>query len=223
MPESLPREPAAGDRFVLRAGTPADAATLARIRDLPFIETNRLAKLVPDDINISLDDALKKSNELRAFGEYRTRSLVLEAWDRLAPRPFPSVHDSPSPPPVMFMSQELDRFAEAQFHFRKAIESNPKYAEAHYDYGLALAQREQFRQAEEQFAAAVQADPNLAEAHNALGEMASIRGDAGRALEAAGFTQVYHVEHGFEGDLGENHHRNEINGWRHDGLPWEQS
>lgn len=47
--------------------------------------------------------------------------------------------------------------------------------------------------------------------------------DAGRALEAAGFTQVYHVEHGFEGDLGENHHRNEINGWRHDGLPWEQS
>ena len=34
---------------------------LARIRDLPFIETNRLAKLVPDDINISLEDALKKS------------------------------------------------------------------------------------------------------------------------------------------------------------------
>ena len=38
---------------------------LARIRDLPFVETNRLAKLVPDDINISLEDALKKSNELR--------------------------------------------------------------------------------------------------------------------------------------------------------------
>ena len=38
---------------------------LARIRDLPFIESNRLAKLVPDDINISLDEALKKSNELQ--------------------------------------------------------------------------------------------------------------------------------------------------------------
>jgi len=38
---------------------------LARIRDLPFIESNRLAKLIPDDINISLDDAIKKSNELR--------------------------------------------------------------------------------------------------------------------------------------------------------------
>jgi DNA polymerase-3 subunit alpha len=38
---------------------------LARIRDLPFIESNRLAKLIPDDINISLEDAIKKSNELR--------------------------------------------------------------------------------------------------------------------------------------------------------------
>ena len=47
--------------------------------------------------------------------------------------------------------------------------------------------------------------------------------DAGRALEEAGFTQIYNVLHGFEGELGENHHRNEINGWRHDGLPWEQS
>lgn len=47
--------------------------------------------------------------------------------------------------------------------------------------------------------------------------------DAGLALEAAGFTQVHHVLHGFEGELGENHHRNETNGWRHDGLPWEQS
>ncbi len=38
---------------------------LARIKDLPFIESNRLAKLIPEDINISLEDALKKSNELR--------------------------------------------------------------------------------------------------------------------------------------------------------------
>lgn len=37
---------------------------LARIRDLPFVESNRLAKLIPDDINISLEDALKKSKEL---------------------------------------------------------------------------------------------------------------------------------------------------------------
>jgi rhodanese-related sulfurtransferase len=47
--------------------------------------------------------------------------------------------------------------------------------------------------------------------------------DAGLALEAAGFTQVHHVLDGFEGELDENHHRNEKTGWRHDGLPWEQS
>lgn len=46
--------------------------------------------------------------------------------------------------------------------------------------------------------------------------------DAGRALEEAGFTRIYNVLHGFEGELGENHHRNEKTGWRHDGLPWEQ-
>lgn len=46
--------------------------------------------------------------------------------------------------------------------------------------------------------------------------------DAGRALEAAGFSKVYNVLHGFEGELGENHHRNEKTGWRHEGLPWEQ-
>jgi rhodanese-related sulfurtransferase len=46
--------------------------------------------------------------------------------------------------------------------------------------------------------------------------------DAGRALEAAGFSKVYNVLHGFEGELGENHHRNEKTGWRYEGLPWEQ-
>ena len=46
--------------------------------------------------------------------------------------------------------------------------------------------------------------------------------DAGAALEQAGFTDVYHVVHGFEGDLDEQHHRNARNGWRFDGLPWEQ-
>ena len=46
--------------------------------------------------------------------------------------------------------------------------------------------------------------------------------DAGRALEEAGFTQVYNVLKGFEGDLDENHRRNMKNGWRYEGLPWEQ-
>ena len=46
--------------------------------------------------------------------------------------------------------------------------------------------------------------------------------DAGLALEAAGFDNVVNVVHGFEGDLDDKFHRSTVNGWRHDGLPWEQ-
>lgn len=46
--------------------------------------------------------------------------------------------------------------------------------------------------------------------------------DAAVALEAAGFTRVVNVLHGFEGDLDEGFHRSKRNGWRFDGLPWEQ-
>lgn len=38
-----------------------------------------------------------------------------------------------------------------------------------------------------------------------------------------GFTNVYNVIEGFEGDRDENGHRNTINGWRFYNLPWEQS
>lgn len=46
---------------------------------------------------------------------------------------------------------------------------------------------------------------------------------AGRYLEKHGFAAVYNVAHGFEGDLDDQHHRGTLNGWRHDGLPWEQT
>ena len=46
--------------------------------------------------------------------------------------------------------------------------------------------------------------------------------DAGHALEKAGFENVFNVQCGFEGDLEDKHHRGTINGWRHDGLPWQQ-
>lgn len=46
--------------------------------------------------------------------------------------------------------------------------------------------------------------------------------DAGKALEEAGFKDIYNVLHGFEGDLDESHKRSSMNGWRYDGLPWEQ-
>lgn len=46
--------------------------------------------------------------------------------------------------------------------------------------------------------------------------------DAGQALEAAGFSDIVNVLHGFEGDLDAQFHRSTLNGWRFDGLPWEQ-
>ena len=45
---------------------------------------------------------------------------------------------------------------------------------------------------------------------------------AGDALEAAGFTDVQHVVHGFEGELDEHFKRSRLSGWRFDGRPWEQ-
>ncbi|MCK9530210.1 MAG: rhodanese-like domain-containing protein [Gammaproteobacteria bacterium] len=46
--------------------------------------------------------------------------------------------------------------------------------------------------------------------------------DAGWALLHAGFSDVYNVLDGFEGDLDEHRHRGTLGGWRYEGLPWEQ-
>ncbi|MEY2620248.1 MAG: hypothetical protein RIT26_68 [Pseudomonadota bacterium] len=46
--------------------------------------------------------------------------------------------------------------------------------------------------------------------------------EAGAALEQAGFADVINVVHGFEGDLDPEFHRSTLNGWRFEGLPWEQ-
>jgi rhodanese-related sulfurtransferase len=46
---------------------------------------------------------------------------------------------------------------------------------------------------------------------------------AGVELENAGFSVVINVLEGFEGSLDEAHHRGSINGWRKEGLPWEQT
>ena len=46
--------------------------------------------------------------------------------------------------------------------------------------------------------------------------------DAGRCLINNNFTDVSHVVSGFEGDLDESYQRGNVNGWRHDGMPWNQ-
>ena len=46
--------------------------------------------------------------------------------------------------------------------------------------------------------------------------------EALKRLQSKGFTCVSHVASGFEGDLDENDHRGNLNGWRNDGMPWSQ-
>lgn len=47
--------------------------------------------------------------------------------------------------------------------------------------------------------------------------------DAAKAATEAGFPDCYNVLEGFEGDKDANAQRNRCGGWRHAGLPWNQS
>lgn len=46
--------------------------------------------------------------------------------------------------------------------------------------------------------------------------------EAGNLLLQEGFTQIYNIKDGFEGELDDHHHRSSVGGWRYEGLPWEQ-
>ena len=46
--------------------------------------------------------------------------------------------------------------------------------------------------------------------------------EAGTKLVEAGFSKVFNVEEGFEGELDDKHHRSTSGGWRFHDLPWEQ-
>lgn len=46
--------------------------------------------------------------------------------------------------------------------------------------------------------------------------------EAGELLLKNGFTSVYNIEEGFEGELDDHHHRSTRGGWRFEELPWEQ-
>ena len=46
--------------------------------------------------------------------------------------------------------------------------------------------------------------------------------EAGNQLVNGGFSDVYHIDEGFEGELDDHHQRGKVGGWRFHGLPWEQ-
>lgn len=45
---------------------------------------------------------------------------------------------------------------------------------------------------------------------------------AAQAMTAAGYSAVYNIAGGFEGDLDALGHRGTVNGWKQAGLPWGQ-
>jgi DNA polymerase-3 subunit alpha len=62
---------------------------VSRVHDLPYAEADRLAKMIPDELNISLEDSIKKSAELRnefeknpAAKKIIDQALVLEGMVR---------------------------------------------------------------------------------------------------------------------------------------------
>ena len=46
--------------------------------------------------------------------------------------------------------------------------------------------------------------------------------DAAEFLRSRGFTNCFNVKDGFEGEIGPNHQRSTINGWKYSKLPWKQ-
>jgi len=46
--------------------------------------------------------------------------------------------------------------------------------------------------------------------------------EAGELLRKDGFSGVFNVSEGFEGEPDEHHRRSSLGGWRFHGLPWEQ-
>src|SRR5260370_23999999 len=61
---------------IITFGTMAAKAAIkdvGRAMDMPYGEVDRLAKLVPNQLNITLDDALKQSPQLRSQAEHDER------------------------------------------------------------------------------------------------------------------------------------------------------
>src|SRR5689334_12998778 len=55
--------------------------------------------------------------------------------------------------------------AKAEEHYRAAIALNPNLADAHYNFGVMLAEQKRFTEAAEAFRRAIEANPQFAEAH----------------------------------------------------------
>ncbi len=73
----------------------------------------------------------------------------------------------------------LGKLRNSEEHYKRAIEANPKYANAYYNYAILLSELERIEEAEQQYLKAIEADPKYASARYnyaiLLSEMGRIR------------------------------------------------
>ena len=72
---------------------------------------------------------------------------------------------------------------EAEREFKRAIDLNPNYFNAHYEYGLLLARLKRLDEAEVEFKTSLRIDPLQPMAYNHLGIMYRLKGDVEKAEE----------------------------------------
>jgi tetratricopeptide (TPR) repeat protein len=165
-----------------RAGDDAAALTtlgdvylsLGRVDDAERV-LRRAAAIDPDspEANNNLGQALARKGD--------PDSAINALRNAIRVRPdYAAAHNS--------LANLLADFGEARRHFELAIRFDPLYAEAHYNYGTALAQRKQWREAERHLIEAARIQPSFAEAYNNLGNVYAAQGADAKA--AAAFAQA---------------------------------
>ena len=74
-------------------------------------------------------------------------------------------------------------WSEAEQEFKRAIDLNPNFFDAHYEYGLLLARLKRLDEAEAELKKSLQIDPLSSRAHNHLGNVYRLKGDVEKSQE----------------------------------------
>ena len=83
----------------------------------------------------------------------------------------------------MFFDNDIENLQQALAASQKALELDPKLAEAHSSRGIALAQNKQFSEAEKEFAQAIQLNPKLFDPYYEYGRICRMQGKHDQAAK----------------------------------------
>ena len=98
--------------------------------------------------------------------------------------------------------KELAKLKEAELSYRKAIEINPDYAEAHFNLGNLLKELGKLKEAKLSVLQAIKIKPNLAQAHHTLSILYSKENDYKNAYKEIKLAIKYDSEnHIYQGEL----------------------